>query len=610
MDIVFSNLNVSVNQKQYLHCVSGSVNRGQILSIMGPSGASKTTLLNILAGRYKHYKGTVEFDGIPFKRNLRWKMGYITQKEVFFPNLTLKQTLMYHALLVLPQGISYEAKEARVNDAITLLQLNHCVDTVMGDEITSGYGLSGGERKRASIACKLLSNPQVLFLDEPTSGLDANTAYYLVKILKTMVIVKKVSVILTIHQPASRIFYEFDKLLLLVKGRSCYYGDAASLMEFLAPLGIICPDNTNPADFVIDSLHENSSAEKIADIYRRVDVCSVQKHASSKVAEDELSVKQSRKISVFYDSEGQTLEMRTRKWQCSVFYQIRILMHRRFHQSKYKLCQKPFIIIHILHAVLLSLLWFQQDISEQNLYNIYGFFFFVVADSVHFVKFLGFNSILRYHQVILNEKQESLCQPSAYFFSTVIVENVVDNIYRFLMYFIAYCMVGLGSSEAVWLYFASAGVFLLALVLFHNLAMIAAVIFKNFEVANTFMLLIIHTNVVIGGLLVGELPSWIKWLRNLTFLKYIFGALLSLEFHYGKPIKCDSANRTALAGCRIGNTSYVSPEEALKSLDYTLPLWINMVVLVGLVVCSWCVLYLVMKYLDKPKKIGSDSRYR
>lgn len=139
----------------------------------------------------------------------------------------------------------------KVDLVIEALDLKSCQNTIIGDFMRPG--LSGGEKKRCSIACELLSNPSVMMLDEPTSSLDSCTALNLVKLLKEYAIREQKTIIMSIHQPASQIFYLFDKLLLLSRGQMMYFGSIQQVLPFFNHFNYHMQHvSYNPADFLME----------------------------------------------------------------------------------------------------------------------------------------------------------------------------------------------------------------------------------------------------------------------------------------------------------------------------------------------------------------------
>lgn len=164
--LAFKGISVKVNNRQILKDVDGLVRPGQILAVMGPSGCGKTTLLNCLSLRQELEAGEIYINREPLNKKWRKKIGYVLQNDIFFPNLTLKQTLKYTAGLKLPQNMSSGAKKNYVDNIIEIFELQDCLNTPIGDY--SKRGLSGGEKKRANIACELFNNPPLILLDVST----------------------------------------------------------------------------------------------------------------------------------------------------------------------------------------------------------------------------------------------------------------------------------------------------------------------------------------------------------------------------------------------------------------------------------------------------------
>ncbi|KAI8902367.1 P-loop containing nucleoside triphosphate hydrolase protein [Globomyces pollinis-pini] len=240
---------------------------GQIIAIMGASGSGKTTLLHSLAGRSEHANndGEILFDGLdPTGFYENGSCCYVQQHDYLMPYLTVRETLRYTSELRLPSNLSRDDKYAIVESVINELGLKECANTIIGDEWKKG--ISGGEKRRVSVGCQLLSNPSILFLDEPTTGLDAYTAFNLIETLKKLSR-KGRTVFITIHQPRSDIFELFDSVILLSKGKTVYAGAAgSSLLSYLKDLDYHCPEDTNPADYVIDiiSIDDRTEEEEIS----------------------------------------------------------------------------------------------------------------------------------------------------------------------------------------------------------------------------------------------------------------------------------------------------------------------------------------------------------
>ena len=185
-----------------------------------------------------------------------------------YPHLSVRETLLLAANFYLPDDTSNETKDDLITDIIMELGLRKCADTNIGNNRVRG--VSGGERKRASIAVQLISDPAVLFLDEPTSGLDAFQAQSVMECMKNLAGSGRL-VISVIHQPRSSIFSMFDQLLLLSEGYAVYLGQADLADEYFNRVGYCCPIEFNPADYFLDILSpDNRSEERIAQSSTRI----------------------------------------------------------------------------------------------------------------------------------------------------------------------------------------------------------------------------------------------------------------------------------------------------------------------------------------------------
>ncbi|XVF55363.1 hypothetical protein PTKIN_Ptkin06aG0031300 [Pterospermum kingtungense] len=244
------------NTKRLLNGISGEAREGEILAVLGPSGSGKTTLLDALANRIdKHsLKGSVTLNGEVLESGLSKVISaYVMQDDLLFPMLTVEETLMFAAEFRLPRSLSKEKKKARVHALIDQLGLRNAANTVIGDE--GHRGVSGGERRRVSVGIDIIHDPILLLLDEPTSGLDSTSAYIVVKILQRIARSGSI-VIMSIHQPSSRIVALLDNMIVLSHGQTLYSSSPANLPRFFNDFGHPFPDNGNPCEFALDFIRE------------------------------------------------------------------------------------------------------------------------------------------------------------------------------------------------------------------------------------------------------------------------------------------------------------------------------------------------------------------
>ncbi|KAM7277147.1 hypothetical protein ACFE04_019013 [Oxalis oulophora] len=243
-----------------LHKISGYAPKGCITAVMGPSGAGKSTFLDGLAGRIASgsLKGRVSLDGAEMSPSFIKRISaYIMQDDRLFSMLTVYETLMFAADFRLG-SIPMADKRQRVETLIDQLGLTSSRNTYIGDEGTRG--VSGGERRRVSIGVDIIHGPSLLFLDEPTSGLDSTSALSVIE--KVHHIARTGStVILTIHQPSSRIQLLLDHLIILARGQLMYQGSPKDATLHLNRMGRKVPKGENSIEYLIDVIQEYDQSE-------------------------------------------------------------------------------------------------------------------------------------------------------------------------------------------------------------------------------------------------------------------------------------------------------------------------------------------------------------
>ncbi|KAL2742768.1 hypothetical protein V1477_008257 [Vespula maculifrons] len=238
------------SKKQILKGINGLFKSGDLTAIMGPSGAGKSTLLNILTGfkQDKSMKGKINYLNNK-GNNETWNeykkySCYILQEDQL-PNLfTVNEAMIISTNLKLGNNLNRKAKQILIDDILDTLDLIHTKNTRTNK-------LSGGQKKRLSIALELVDNPPVMFLDEPTTGLDSSSSLQCVTMLQKLAKGGR-TIICTIHQPSAVIYMMFDHVYLLADGRCMYEGAAKNTIDYFAQLGLHCPKYHNPADYMLE----------------------------------------------------------------------------------------------------------------------------------------------------------------------------------------------------------------------------------------------------------------------------------------------------------------------------------------------------------------------
>ncbi|XP_045494721.1 ATP-binding cassette sub-family G member 1-like [Colias croceus] len=263
VDIQFSNITYTVSlginkgTKQILHSVNGRLRPRQLIAIMGPSGAGKSTLLDVLSGyRITGVGGAIFINGRGRMMKRFKKMScYIQQDDRLQGLLTVGENMALAADLKLPTKLDKYEKGEVIEDILTNLGLYEHMNT-------RGSQLSGGQRKRLSIALELINNPLVMFLDEPTTGLDSSSCSQVVQLCQNLAQQGR-TIVCTVHQPSASLFALFDHVYVLAAGHCLYQGTTKNLVPYLEEAGVPCPLYHNPADYVIELASGEYGEDKI-----------------------------------------------------------------------------------------------------------------------------------------------------------------------------------------------------------------------------------------------------------------------------------------------------------------------------------------------------------
>ncbi|PKA46824.1 Pleiotropic drug resistance protein 12 [Apostasia shenzhenica] len=250
---------VTEDRLQLLRGVTGAFRPGILTALMGVSGAGKTTLMDVLAGRKTggYIEGDIRISGYPKNQDTFARVsGYCEQNDIHSPQVTVRESLIYSAFLRLPKEVSDEEKMKFVEEVMELVELNRLKDAIVG--LPGVTGLSTEQRKRLTIAVELVANPSIIFMDEPTSGLDARAAAIVMRTVRNTVDTGR-TVVCTIHQPSIDIFEAFDELLLMKRGGQVIYAgslgrNSQKMIEYFEAITGVpkIKDKYNPATWMLE----------------------------------------------------------------------------------------------------------------------------------------------------------------------------------------------------------------------------------------------------------------------------------------------------------------------------------------------------------------------
>ncbi|PSS15834.1 ABC transporter G family member 22 like [Actinidia chinensis var. chinensis] len=535
----------STVEKDILNGISGSVNPGEVLALMGPSGSGKTTLLSLLGGRLRETNtgGSITYNDQPYSKFLKSRIGFVTQDDVLFPHLTVKETLTYAALLRLPKTLTKEEKEKRAIDVICELGLERCQETMIGGSFVRG--VSGGERKRVCIGNEIIINPSLLFLDEPTSGLDSTTALRIVEILQDIAEAGK-TVVTTIHQPSSRLFHKFDKLILLGKGSLLYFGKASEAMVYFSSIGCSPLIAMNPAEFLLDLANGNINDVSVpSELEDKVGHSETETRSGkpspavvheylveayeTRVADIE---KKKLMVPIPIDEELKSKVCNSkREWGASWWEQFSILFWRGLKERRHDYFSWLRITQVLTTAVILGLLWWKSDTnSPKDIQNQAGLLFFI---SVFWGFFPVFTAIFTFPQeraMLSKERAADMYRLSAYFVARSTSDLPLDLLLPVLFLLVVYFMAGLRKSAGP--FFLSMVTVFLCIVAAQGLGLAIGATLMDLKRATTLGSVTVMTFMLAGGYFVKKVPVFISWLRYLSFNYHTYKLLLKVQYEH------------------------------------------------------------------------------
>nr|QTW43726.1 ABCG-like protein 3 [Eurytemora affinis] len=513
--------------------VSGFALPGEFLAIMGSSGAGKTTLLNALTHRNQQdvqIEGSWTANGHHVTPQMMTGIsGYVHQDELFIGSLTIREHLMFQAMVGMDGNISLAEKMKRVDQVLQELGLNKSQNTLIG--IPGRIkGISGGEKRRLAVACEVLSNPPILFCDEPTSGLDSFMANSVIESLVNLARQGRTV-------PSSQIYTKFDRLLLMAKGKTAFHGNPASAVEFFTRCGFPCPWNYNPADHFLDVLAVHPKRELIAekDINK---ICSAFEDCTEYL--NSLNIMIAMEPSEF--QEEPSVYQEPNLYQATWFMQLIALLWR--NTLIFKRDPKLFsakILQTLLVALMFGAIYYDQKLDKFGIMNINGALFVSVIN----LSFMNLYPIMTIFSteipVFLREHHNGLYRVDTYFIAKQVVMFPLFVIQPVLFMSILYWLAGLHSDLNR--FFTSIYITILLTQDVVGVGYLMSCAFR-LDIALTLTSLFTTPLMLVGGfyLNTGSIPIYLRWLKYLSWYYYAFEALMINQWQGVDNISCNGTD--------------------------------------------------------------------
>ncbi|XP_017287221.1 ATP-binding cassette sub-family G member 8 [Kryptolebias marmoratus] len=587
------------NKQMAINNLSLRVRSGQMLALIGSSGCGKTSLLDIITCRDEGgtmTSGQVLINGKPNTPQLVKKsIAHVRQDDRLLPHLTVRETLSFVAQLRLPTYFTQAQRDKRVDDVIAELRLRQCAHTRVGNDHVRG--VSGGERRRVSIAVQLLWNPGILILDEPTSGLDSFTAHNLVITLSRLAKGNRL-VLLSVHQPRSDIFQLFDLVVLLSSGSAVYCGAARDMVPYFTALGYPCPRYCNPSDFYVDLISiDRRNPEREAESLEQARLLSEQFKEKVRDTDDHMW-KPAESNATQTDSPQQTSRSRDELITISKernklpgkLNQFTILIRRHMHNDFRDLVT---LLVHGFEALLMSLLigclYFGAGEERLNIQDTVALLYMIGALTPFAVVLDVIAKCHTERAMLYHELEDGMYSVTPYFFAKVLGELPEHCAFTLVYGLPIYWLAGLNEAPDRFLLN-----FLLVWLMVYcsrSMALFVAAALPTLQISAFTGNSLFTVFYLTGGFVISLENMWLvaSWLSYASFMRWGFDGMLQVQFRGNKyPVT-------------IGNFTFnvdgIHVVEAMKMNQY--PLFSCYLVLLAIYLGFILLYFLCLKFIKQ-----------
>ncbi|KAJ5277081.1 hypothetical protein N7497_006493 [Penicillium chrysogenum] len=582
----------SKKARDLINDISGDVQHGELVALMGPSGCGKTTLLNVLARRAasagaKVLGETYVNDAQMDSRNFQRVTSYVEQEDVLIGSLTVQETLKFAADLSLPSSVSKRERMDRIRTLLEAFGIQNQANTLVGTPIRKG--ISGGQKRRVSVAGQLITNPKILFLDEPTSGLDSTASFEVMSYAKELARANNLLIIASIHQPSTTTFNLFDKLLLLSAGKTCYFGEISAVDSYFSGIGYPIPAQTNPAEFILDTVSSDFASSKEED---RVGVIQAAWANSSEAKSLERQVSE-RVGSTEKPVNKASTEEQTRPGTVSI---TMALLHRSFVKSYRDVIAYGIrIAMYLGLAIMMGTVWLRLHPSQDSIQPFINAIFFGSA-FMSFMAVAYVPAFLEDRATFTKERANGLYGVTPFIVSNFLIGLPYLFLISLLFSIVSYWLSNFQPTAEA--FFTWVMWIFLDLVAAESLVVLMTSIFPNFVISLALVAFANGLWMSVGGFMVTQNilnPFWKYVFHYIDYQAYVFQGMMVNEF--------SKRNYSCGAGCRcmwatdLEDQCLIRGTGVLESYGYATGRtgkWVGILlgIIAGYRVLGWIALYL------------------
>ncbi|MCJ1435794.1 hypothetical protein MMC27_005169 [Xylographa pallens] len=528
---------------------SGCIRPGQMLLVLGRPGSGCSTFLKVLANQrygFKSIEGDVSYGGTSAKtmaKDFTSEVVYNPEDDLHYATLSVKDTLKFALTTRTPGKASRNEGESRsdyikefLRVVAKLFWIEHTLNTKVGNEFVRG--VSGGEKKRVSIAEAMITKASTQCWDNSTRGLDASTALEYVESLRSLTNMANISTAVALYQAGESLYEKFDKVILIEEGRCLYYGSTEAAAAYFEGLGFKRPARWTTADFLtsVTDQHERQiregyedrfprSAEQFEDAFAKSDL---HKANLEDIKDFEANVDEQLRER----QAAMTKATKQKNYTLSFYKQVLACTHRQFlimFGDRLTLFGKWGGIL--FQALIVGSLFYDMPKTSSGVFLRGGVMFFMLLFNA-LLALAELTSAFASRPILLKHKSFSFYRPAAYAIAQTVVDVPLVLVQVCIFDIVVYFMADLGRTASQ--FFINLFVLWIVTMSMYSFFRAVGAWVPSLDVATRITGVAIQALVVYTGYLIPptKMHPWFKWLININPIGYAFEAVMVNEFDF------------------------------------------------------------------------------